>query len=107
MPISIKLLLVLLTALVLSASMPVESAEPSTVDYDAMASTAVETVTKFVEADTTNLPGNEARVARLVGKRLDQAGIPYEITEFAPGRENLVARLKATEPQPGKPLLLL
>lgn len=98
----------LLGALALSASLPVQSAEKTAAsDYDVMAQSARDTVTRFIEADTTSPPGNEARVARLVAKRLDQAGIPYEITEFAPGRENIVARLKATGSASAKPLLLL
>lgn len=59
---------------------------------------------ELVAADTTNPPGNEARAVAIGAKRLDAAGIPYEITEFAPGRQNLVARLKGDGS--AKPLLL-
>jgi acetylornithine deacetylase/succinyl-diaminopimelate desuccinylase-like protein len=101
-----KLLLALFGALVVSASFSAQSAETGP-DYDAMAKSAVAMVGRMIEADTTSPPGNEARVARLVAKRLEEAGIPYEITEFAPGRENIVARLKASGTPTGKPLLLL
>ncbi len=60
---------------------------------------------ELVAADTSNPPGNEARAVAIGAKRLAAAGIPYEITEFAPGRQNLVARLKGDGT--ARPLLLL
>lgn len=104
---ALKLTLALIGALALSTALPARSAETHAPDYDALSKSSIETVTRFIEADTTNPPGNESRVVKLVAKRLDEAGIPYEITEFAPGRENIVARLKATGTPVGKPLMLL
>ena len=60
---------------------------------------------KLVAADTTNPPGNEARAVTILAARLDEEKIPYEVTEFAPGRKNLVARLSGDGSE--KPLLLL
>lgn len=60
---------------------------------------------RLVAADTTNPPGNEARAVVILASRLDEARIPYQITEFAPGRKNLVARLRGDGSR--KPLLLL
>ncbi|MBI1860994.1 MAG: M20/M25/M40 family metallo-hydrolase [Deltaproteobacteria bacterium] len=62
------------------------------------------TLKDMVAADTTNPPGNERRIAELVVARLKAEGIPSEIVEFAPGRANLVARLKGGDP---KGILLL
>jgi acetylornithine deacetylase/succinyl-diaminopimelate desuccinylase-like protein len=76
-------------------------------DYDSAAHAARETLAKLVAADTTNPPGNEARAVEIAAATLDEAGIPYEVTEFAPGRKNIVARLKATGNPEGKPILLL
>ena len=59
----------------------------------------------WIKADTSNPPGNEARVVKLIAARLEQAKIPYQVVAFAPGRENIVARLKGSGPD--KPLLLL
>lgn len=59
----------------------------------------------WIKADTSNPPGNEARIVKLIAARLKQAGIKYDIVAFAPGRENIIARLKGTGP--AKPLLLL
>jgi acetylornithine deacetylase/succinyl-diaminopimelate desuccinylase-like protein len=60
---------------------------------------------ELIAANTENPPGNEARAVAIGVKRLKAAGIHYEVTTFAPGRENLVARLKGD--QSAKPLLLL
>jgi acetylornithine deacetylase/succinyl-diaminopimelate desuccinylase-like protein len=59
----------------------------------------------LVAADTTSPPGNEARAVAILAPRLASAGIPYEVTEFAPGRQNVVARLTGSGAE--KPLLLL
>jgi acetylornithine deacetylase/succinyl-diaminopimelate desuccinylase-like protein len=61
---------------------------------------------RLVAADTTNPPGNEARAVKIIAARLDAEQIPYEITDFAPGRQNIVARLAAGAGSE-KPLLLL
>jgi acetylornithine deacetylase/succinyl-diaminopimelate desuccinylase-like protein len=65
----------------------------------------VETLARLVKADMTNPPGNESRAIPIIGERLKAAGIAFEVIEFAPGRQNLVARLKGNGQ--AKPLLLL
>jgi len=60
---------------------------------------------QLVAADTENPPGNEARAAALGAARLQAAGISYQLFEFAPGRQNLIARIKGNGS--AKPLLLL
>jgi acetylornithine deacetylase/succinyl-diaminopimelate desuccinylase-like protein len=74
-------------------------------DFDALAASARATLAAMVEADTTNPPGNEARIVALAAAKLKAAGIPFEITEFAPGRRNITARLRGAGD--GKPVLLL
>ena len=74
-------------------------------DYDELAKSARATLAAMIETDTSNPPGNEGRIVQIVAKRLKDAGVPYEITEFEPGRRNIVARLKGTGPE--KPLMLL
>jgi len=66
------------------------------VDFDAGARSARELLGELVAADTSNPPGNESRAVAIGAARLRQAGIPYRVTEFAPGRENLVARLEGS-----------
>jgi len=66
---------------------------------------AVDFLTQLVKIDTSNPPGNETLAARYIKSVLDREGIPSEIFESAPGRGNLVARLKGNGAK--KPLLLL
>jgi acetylornithine deacetylase/succinyl-diaminopimelate desuccinylase-like protein len=60
---------------------------------------------ELVATDTSNPPGNEEKAAKLVAGKLRAAGIEPTIVAFAPGRANLVARLKGDGTK--KPLLLL
>ncbi|MEQ1877620.1 MAG: M20/M25/M40 family metallo-hydrolase, partial [Bdellovibrionia bacterium] len=83
-----------------------QSTFADTADYEKLAKQIRSTLEEMVAADTTSPPGNEARVVKIAEKRFKDAGIPYEITEFAPGRQNIVARLKA-EKAVEKPMLVV
>src|SRR5688572_22970359 len=74
-------------------------------DYEEAAREARAVLAGLVAADTSNPPGSEARAVAVVAPKLEEAGIPFEVTEFAPGRQNVVARLKGSGAEP--PLLLL
>src|ERR1044072_3617576 len=78
----------------------------SSMDYDSAAQSFRKTLGELVAADTTNPPGNEAKAGKIIAARLDAEKIPYEITEFGPGRQNIVARLKGDGSR-GKPVMLL
>lgn len=82
------------------------TAHATAVDYDALARSARALLTRLVAADTTNPPGNEARAVALGAARLQTAGIVPEVTTFAPGRQNLVARLRS-DGSGGGPVLVL
>ena len=60
---------------------------------------------ELVATDTSNPPGNEDKAARLIAAKLRAAGIEPTLVPFAPGRANVVARLKGDGTK--KPLLLL
>src|SRR4051812_48424607 len=60
---------------------------------------------ELVATDTSNPPGHEEKAAKLVAAKLRAAGIEPTLVTFAPGRTNLVARLKGDGAK--KPLLLL
>ncbi len=94
-------LLFLITATLLS-TYPTHA---ETLDFEVMTKSARTTLGALIEANTTNPPGNEKRAVEIVASRLKAADIPYEITEFAPARENIVARLKGTGSE--KPVMLL
>jgi len=62
-------------------------------------------LTALVKIDTSNPPGDEIKAANYIKSVLDKQGIPSEIFESAPGRANLVARLKGNGTK--KPLMLM
>jgi len=67
-----------------------------------------EEVTDFlsglIRIDTTNPPGNETAAAKYTAKALEKDGFECELFESAPGRGDVVTRLKG---KGGKPNLLL
>jgi acetylornithine deacetylase/succinyl-diaminopimelate desuccinylase-like protein len=74
-------------------------------DWPKINQEAIEKLSDYIRVDTSNPPGNEARAAEWYGKIFDAEGIPYETAESAPGRSNLVARLKGTGSEPALILL--
>jgi acetylornithine deacetylase/succinyl-diaminopimelate desuccinylase-like protein len=62
---------------------------------------ALEDFQKYIQINTTNPPGNEIKAALFLKSLLDQAGIPNKIYESAPGRANLYAVLKGSDPSKG------
>jgi acetylornithine deacetylase/succinyl-diaminopimelate desuccinylase-like protein len=59
---------------------------------------------QLLRIDTTNPPGNELPAAELLAEELSAAGLEPTLLQSAPGRGNVVARLKGTGEKP--PLLL-
>ncbi len=53
-----------------------------------------ELLKKLIQFDTTNPPGNEAACVGYIQSLLADAGIDSQLYEKAPGRPNLIARLK-------------
>ena len=66
---------------------------------------AIERLSDYIRVDTSNPPGNEVRAAEWYEKIFDAEGIDYETAESAPGRGNVVARLKGTGNEPALILL--
>lgn len=59
----------------------------------------------ILRLNTVNPPGNESRVIEYLAHVLQKEGIDFQVLESAPGRANLVARLKASQKE-AEPLLL-
>jgi acetylornithine deacetylase/succinyl-diaminopimelate desuccinylase-like protein len=74
-------------------------------NFDQASKNARAILGSLVAADTTNPPGNEARAVEVGVKRLKELSIPFEVTDFAPKRQNLVARLQGSQQK--KPVLIL
>jgi acetylornithine deacetylase/succinyl-diaminopimelate desuccinylase-like protein len=81
------------------------SCAQSAPDFTAAQTEAVKFLSELVKIDTSNPPGNETRAAEYIKDVLAAEGIPAQIFESAPGRGNIVARLKGNGKK--KPLLLM
>src|SRR5258708_25308517 len=64
------------------------------IDFTAVGTEAVDLLRAYLKIDTTNPPGNEIAGARFLADVLGRAGIESRTVESAPGRANLVARLR-------------
>ncbi len=60
----------------------------------------VELLQRLIRLDTANPPGDEQPVQELLAEMLDAAGFECELLAAAPGRPNLVARLRGAERGP-------
>jgi len=74
-------------------------------DWNRIGEEASNLLSRYIKIDTSNPPGNEAQAVEFLGAVLEDNAIEFKTYESAPGRANLVARLKG-EPN-NKPLLLL
>ena len=71
--------------------------ETNHIDWDALTDQTVHNLSRLIQARTINPPGNEIEAILVIKDILDRAGFPqvdYTIVESAPGRANLVARLR-------------
>ncbi|OFV83779.1 MAG: hypothetical protein A3B65_01025 [Acidobacteria bacterium RIFCSPHIGHO2_02_FULL_67_57] len=75
------------------------------IDWKTYEDMAVARLARYLQLNTTNPPGNELTAARFFEEWFMAEGIPVEVYEFAPGRANLVARLKGDGSK--RPLILL
>src|SRR5437588_3483277 len=80
-------------------------AQQSTPDFSKAHEEALKFLSDLIKIDTSNPPGNEARAAEYIKNVLATEGIQAQVYESAPGRGNVVARLKGNGKK--KPLLLL
>jgi len=84
----------------------ISSAEPSwRVELASKARWVADFLSRLIQVDTTNPPGNETPAAKLVAEELEGLGVEYKLLESAPGRGNVVAWAESREPGPS--LLLL
>ena len=77
-----------------------------TTDWKSIRDDAVATMSRYVQFDTTNPPGNEMDAAEWLADELERRGITRDVTVFepAPGRGLVVGHIEGTEPL--KPLVL-
>uniref|UniRef100_A0A7C4BAS2 M20/M25/M40 family metallo-hydrolase n=1 Tax=Thermofilum pendens TaxID=2269 RepID=A0A7C4BAS2_THEPE len=72
---------------------------------DSSTSWVVDLLSRLIQVDTTNPPGNETAAAKLLAEELEGRGVEYKLLESAPGRGSIVAWAESKEPGPS--LLLL
>ncbi|MEM1810845.1 MAG: M20/M25/M40 family metallo-hydrolase [Thermofilaceae archaeon] len=65
----------------------------------------VDLLSRLIQVDTTNPPGNETPAAKMIVEELEGKGVDYRFLESAPNRGNVVAWVESREPGPS--LLLL
>ena len=75
------------------------------VDFEAAGTEAVSRLQHMLRFDTTNPPGDELPLAQYLASLLAQEGLEAQILQSAPGRANLVVRLRGDGSQ--RPLLLI
>ncbi len=93
----------LIAAVLLFASAAfAQTAQP---DWKQMHDEMLKFTQDLVRIDTSNPPGNERRAADYIKGVLDREGIASNIYEKAPGRGNIVARLKGSGKK--KPILIM
>jgi len=66
---------------------------------------AVSLLSRYIQIDTSNPPGNEIKAAQFFKEIFDREGIESEIIESAPGRGNIYARIKGDGSKKGLVLL--
>ncbi len=76
-----------------------------TLNWKELGEETTQLLSELLKIDTTNPPGNERAAAEHLQKYFAQYGIECELLEKAPGRTNLIARLKGS--RPGPTLMLL
>ncbi len=84
---------------------PVTTAMGQEVDWKATVGEAVDTLQHYIRFNTTNPPGDVTKAADFLQKVLEKEGITVRRYEAAPGKINLLARIKGTGK--ARPILLL
>src|SRR2546423_11431490 len=64
------------------------------IGFPAVRAEAVDLLRAYLKIDTTNPPGNEIAGTRFLADVLARSGIESRTVESAPGRANLVARVR-------------
>ena len=73
-----------------------------TIDWPAVADEATSLLSRYLQIDTTNPPGNELAAAAFLAAELERRGLEPTVYASAPGRGNVVARLpRSVDAPPG------
>jgi acetylornithine deacetylase/succinyl-diaminopimelate desuccinylase-like protein len=75
-------------------SLVVSAPTPKPIDYDALTKEATALLQREVQINTTNPPGDELPVAKVLKEKLLADGIPATVWEPLPGRGAIIARMR-------------
>lgn len=75
------------------------------IDWASVSDEVTRHLQALIQFETVNPPGNETPLAEYLATVLEREGIPVEVIESAPGRGNLVARIRGSGR--ARPLLLM
>jgi acetylornithine deacetylase/succinyl-diaminopimelate desuccinylase-like protein len=89
--------------LLLAASLIAQERYP--VDWNKLAPEMLERFTALLRIDSSNPPGNETKVAKVVQAMLQREGIPSQLFALDASRANLVARIKGNGTR--RPILIM
>jgi acetylornithine deacetylase/succinyl-diaminopimelate desuccinylase-like protein len=84
----------------------VRAPQPKAIDYDKLTQEATDLLSRYIQTNTTNPPGNELAAAKFLKDKFLADGIPATTWEPLPGRGIVAARLHGIGKQ-HKALLLL
>jgi len=101
----VRLCLYALAWLVVAAPSPPDIRRDPDLHLSKISQEAVKWLSEYVKINTANPPGRELRAAEYLGGLLAAEGIPFRNAISAPGRANLVARIKGTDPGGGLALV--
>ncbi len=79
---------------------------PSEIAWDNVENEAASLLSRYIQFDTTNPPGNEAVAIEFLADLLRQRGFEPKIIRSAPGRANLITRLAGPAKPVAPPCLL-
>ncbi len=71
----------------------VKAPQPKPIDYDKLKQEATDLLSKYIQINTTNPPGNELAAAKFLKEKFLSDGIPATTWEPLPGRGVVAARL--------------
>ena len=90
---------------VLSLVLAAPAAAASSFDWRELEDQAVSLLSRYIQIDTTNPPGNEINAAQFLKTVFDRENIESRIIESAPGRASFYARLRGDGTKKGVVLL--
>ncbi len=76
------------------------------IDWTALEAEAAALLSRYLQFDTSNPPGHEAGAIEFLAQTLRERGFEPQVLESAPGRANLVVRLRSPGQPPAPPILL-